>query len=315
MIFTNCARIPLMKPKIVFMGSPDFAVPTLKALAEQYPVAGVITQPDRESGRGRVVTPPAVKSLALELGLPVVQPTRLRQPEAMELLRYWAPDLIIVAAFGQILRADVLDLPPHGCLNVHASLLPRWRGAAPIQAALLHGDPQTGVTIMRMDPGIDTGPALSQRGEPILDTDTAATLSERLAQLGANLLIETLPGYLSGGILPRSQDDRLATYAPMLKKEQGELDFTRPAVDLVRQVRAYNPWPGAFTAWQGQPLKIHRAHAAQLRDANPPGVHVLYEGLPAIAAGEGVLVLDELQLPGKKALTGKIFLQGARNWV
>ncbi|MBN2549944.1 MAG: methionyl-tRNA formyltransferase [Anaerolineales bacterium] len=304
-----------MKPKIIFMGSPDFAVPTLKALAGHYPVAGVITQPDRASGRGRALTPPPVKLLALELGLPVIQPARLRQPEAMEQLRHWAPDLIVVAAFGQILRSEVLDLPQYGCINVHASLLPRWRGAAPIQAALLHGDAETGITIMCMDPGVDTGPTLSQRAEPILDADTASSLSERLAQLGAELLIETLPGYLNGDIRPMVQDDCFATYAPMLKKEHGELDFTRPSVELARQVRAFNPWPGAFTTWQGQTLKIHRAHAVQLESAPPPGVHVIFKGLPAIAASDGLLVLDELQLPGKKALTGKIFLQGARNWV
>src|SRR5512139_2910075 len=180
-----------MTTRIVFMGSPDFSLPTLRALAEQYPIAGVVTQPDRPAGRGRTLTPPPVKQLAVELGLPIIQPRRLRQPEAMEQLLAWAPDLIVVAAFGQILRPEVLELPAHGCINVHASLLPRWRGAAPIQASLLHGDRETGVTIMVMDPGIDTGPIMAQRSLRIDPDDTAGSLSNRLSQLGADLLIDT----------------------------------------------------------------------------------------------------------------------------
>ncbi|HEY5902380.1 MAG TPA: methionyl-tRNA formyltransferase, partial [Anaerolineales bacterium] len=181
--------------RLVFMGSPDFALPTLRALSERYQVVGVVTQPDRPSGRGRGLTPPPVKTLALELGLPLIQPERLRLPDAMEALRTFAPDLIVVAAFGQILKPSVLDLPRYGCINVHASLLPRWRGAAPINAAILHGDHETGVTIMRMDPGLDTGPILSQAAIPIGPDETAGELYERLSMLGAELLIETLPGY------------------------------------------------------------------------------------------------------------------------
>jgi methionyl-tRNA formyltransferase len=303
-------------PRIVFMGSPDFAVPILSALAGRYPVVGVVTQPDRPAGRGQALTPPPVKRLTQELGLPIIQPSRLRQPEAQEQLRLWAPDIIVVAAFGQILRPDVLDLPPYGCLNVHASLLPRWRGAAPINAAILHGDAQIGATIMRMDPGVDTGPVLSQRAMPILPDDTASSLAERLSELGAALLLETLPAYLSGDLLPQPQDEALATYAPMLKKEDGELDFNRPAVELERQVRAMIPWPGTYTQWQGQLLKVHRAHAilASQAPAASPATRLIHAGLPAIYTASGLLVLDEVQPAGKKPMPGKVFLQGARNW-
>ena len=303
-----------MKPRIVFMGSPEFAVPTLQALARAYAVVGVITQPDRPAGRGQTLTPPPIKNLATQLGLPCIQPRRLREPAAMEQLRAWSPDVIVVAAFGQILRVEALDLPPHGCINVHASLLPRWRGAAPIQAAILHGDAQTGATIMRMDPGIDTGPMLSQRALAIHPDDTAATLGERLAKAGAELLIAVLPDYLSGALVPQVQDETLASYAPMLKKEDGLLDFSQPADSLARRVQAFNPWPGAYTLWQGQMLKIHRARAVENPAAAEPGSTRLYQGLPAFAAGQGLLVLEEVQPAGKKSMPGKAFLQGAKAW-
>jgi len=203
-------------PKIVFMGSPDFALFTLRALNDNYPIAGVVTQPDRAAGRGRELKPPPVKRLALELGIPVIQPEKLRLPEAMEQLHTWAPDLIVVAAFGQILRQDVLDLPPFGCINVHASLLPRWRGAAPINAAILHGDEETGITIMKMDAGLDTGPILSQRSVRIRPDETAGSLFETLSTLGADLLLDTLPGYLADEIEPCPQPEAGVTYAPML---------------------------------------------------------------------------------------------------
>jgi len=291
-----------MDTRIVFMGSPEFALPTLTALARNFNVVGVVTQPDRPAGRGRNLTPPPVKELAAELDLPVIQPARLSAPEAMRQLQLWAPELIVVAAFGQILRPAVLDLPKYGCINVHASLLPRWRGAAPIQAAILHGDETTGVTIMLMDPGVDTGSILSQRAVRILEDDTAGSLSTRLAVVGAELLTETLPRYLSGELQPQPQDERQATYAPMLKKAAGELDFNQPAEQLARQVRAFHPWPGAYMFWQGQRLKIHQAHAA-------PG------GLPAVGAVNGVLVLDKLQPAGKKPMPGDVFLRGARGWI
>ena len=190
----------------------------------------------------------------------VIQPEKLRAPEAINQLRLWNPDLIVVAAFGQILKPDVLALPLHGCVNVHASLLPRWRGAAPIQAAILAGDVETGVTIMDMDQGVDTGAIINQRVIKIERDDTSGSLSEKLSQLGADLLIETLPRYLLGELKSQSQDENRVTYAPMLKKEHGLLDFTKPVEELVRRVRAYNPWPGAYFEWNGGMLKIHRAH-------------------------------------------------------
>jgi methionyl-tRNA formyltransferase len=301
-----------MTIRIVFMGSPDFAVPTLQALADHYPVVGVVTQPDKPAGRGQVLTPPPVKQLALQLNIPVIQPQRLKEPEAMAQLNAWQPDMIVVAAFGQILRSAVLEMPRFGCINVHASLLPRWRGAAPIQAAILAGDAQTGITIMRMDAGVDTGDILAQRVDPILPTDTAETLTARLAALGGIFLVETLPHILSGNLLPQPQNADEATYASMLKKSDGELDFSQPVVDLERRVRAMSPWPGAYTIWQGQILKIHRAHVDSASAA--PGSLLRVGSLPAIAARDGVLALDEVQPAGKKPMPGEVFLRGARDW-
>jgi methionyl-tRNA formyltransferase len=315
-----------IQARIVFMGSPDFAVPALETLiasgggesawdgieSRPYDVIGVVTQPDRPAGRGRTLVPPAVKLAAQALGLPIIQPERLRTPEAMEQLRAWSPDVIVVAAFGQILRQEVLDLPKFGCINVHASLLPRWRGAAPIQAAILAGDAQTGITIMKMDVGVDTGSLLSQRSIPILPEDTAGSLFGKLSRLGAELLLETLPLYLRGEIQPQPQDDSQATYAPMLKKEDGLLDFNRPAEELARRVQAFNPWPGAFMLWQYVPLKILKAHV--FAGKAKIGERVIIQGLPAVAAQEGLLVLEEVQPAGKKPMPGKAFSAGARGW-
>lgn len=308
-----------MQPKTVFMGSPEFALPVLQALVEKYPVIGVVTQPDRPAGRGKVLTPPPVKILAEKYQLPVIQPHRLSQPDAFAQLAAWSPELIVVAAFGQILRAPVLDLPRFGCINVHASLLPRWRGAAPIQAAILHGDAETGVTIMRMDPGIDTGGMLSQQAITIQPGDTASSLSDRLAELGARLLVETLKAYLEGRVAPQEQAEEYATYAPMLKKEDGALDFQKLAIALERQVRAYDPWPGSFLDWKDQPIKVLRAHAVPdpRHDGGSqlaPGTKLRAGNLPAVKAGEGLLILDVLQPAGKKSQTGVEFLNGARDW-
>lgn len=296
------------------MGSPKFAVPTLQNLVQEQNVVGVVTQPDRPAGRGQALTPPPVKILAQELGLPFIQPLKLRQPEAMERLRDWAPDLIIVAAFGQILRKEILGLPKYGCVNVHASLLPRWRGAAPISAALLHGDAQTGVTIMLMDAGVDTGPILSQRSVAIQPDDTTIRLSQRLAEVGAHLLNETLPGYLNGEIQPHPQDDTLATYAAMLKKEDGALEFTQTAVALERRVRAFQPWPGTFMEWSGGPLKILTASTVETSVGMTPGKRLVYNGFPALQTAQGLFVLIEVQPAGKKPMSGKAFLQGVKNW-
>jgi methionyl-tRNA formyltransferase len=307
-----------MSTRIIFMGSPDFALPTLRALADHYPVVGVVTQPDKPSGRGRKLTPPAVKVLAAELGLPVIQPNSLRDTEAVAQLLTWEPDLIVVAAFGQILRLEVLDLPPYGSINVHASLLPRWRGAAPIQAAILHGEQETGVTIMKMDPGVDTGPLLSRRAISIPPEATAGSLTPELARVGAELLIETLPSYLNGELEPTPQVGE-ATYAPMFKKGDAELDFGRSAEELERSVRAFNPWPGAFLTWGGGRLKIHQARisAQDLRSAAEsfkPGHLTIFDEHPAIVTSDGLLILEEVQPAGKKPMPGNVFLRGAKNW-
>lgn len=302
-----------MSLRVVFMGSPDFALPSLRRLAEHYDVVGVVTQPDRAAGRGREMKQPPVKQLAAELGLPVIQPERMREPGVWETLQSWQPDLIVVTAFGQILRQNVLDLPRYGCVNVHASLLPRWRGAAPIQAALLNGDAETGNTIMRLDAGVDTGPMLAQERMAILAEDNAATLSERLAEAGADLLVCTLPDYLAGKITPQPQPAEGASYASMLKKEDGLLDFTLPAGQLLCRVRAFNPWPGAFFSWQGAPMKVLRA-SVLAGDAAAPGRFAIKHNYPAVGTPDGWLVLEEVQPAGKKAMSGDVFLRGARQW-
>lgn len=302
-----------MDYRVVFMGSPEFALPTLDALAKNYRVVGVVTQPDRPAGRGKNLKPPPIKTLANMLGIEVIQPERLRETVALDKLASWRPDVIVVAAFGQILRANVLSLPEYGCINVHASLLPRWRGAAPIQAAILAGDSATGVTIMKMDAGIDTGAILSQEQIAINPRDTAGVLSDNLAMTGARLLLQTLPGYLNGEIQAVSQDENLATYARMLKKEDGELKFDQSAVQLERLVRAFQPWPGAFFNVQGEMLKVLQARTVNNHalDVHQRGV---VDGLPAVGTAEGTLVLMRVQPAGKKPMPGDVFLRGARGW-
>lgn len=303
-----------MSHRVVFMGSPDFALPGLRALASRYQIVGVVTQPDRASGRGRALKPPPVKTLALELGLPLVQPEKLRQPEAVQQLRAWNPDLIVVAAFGQILKPEVLDLPRFGCLNVHASLLPRWRGAAPINAAILAGDEETGVTIMKMDAGLDTGGILAQRAFRLSPDVTAGAAFDALSALGADLLLESLPDYLAGKLTPVPQPEDGVTYAPMLKKEDGRLDFARPADELERRVRAMNPWPGAWFEWDGNLLKVARAKTLGGEKGRASGIRLVVEGRPAVTCADGALVLEEVQPAGKRPMSGRAFLAGARGW-
>lgn len=303
-----------MSHRVVFMGSPDFALPGLRALASRYQIVGVVTQPDRASGRGRALKPPPVKTLALELGLPLVQPEKLRQPEAVQQLRAWNPDLIVVAAFGQILKPEVLDLPRFGCLNVHASLLPRWRGAAPINAAILAGDEETGITIMKMDAGLDTGGILAQRAFRLSPDVTAGAAFDALSALGADLLLESLPDYLAGKLTPVPQPEDGVTYAPMLKKEDGRLDFARPADELERRVRAMNPWPGAWFEWDANLLKVARAKTLGGEKGRASGIRLVVEGRPAVTCADGALVLEEVQPAGKRPMSGRAFLAGARGW-
>ena len=294
---------------IVFMGTPDFAVPVLRALIEQHRVLSVITQPDRPAGRKRQLQQSPVKQVALEHGIPVFQPEKIRRPEAIEELKQWQPDVYVVAAFGQILPQTVLDIPPHGSLNVHASLLPRWRGAAPIQAAIRTGDKETGITIMKMDAGLDTGPILTQRALRIMPDETGQSLHDRLAAIGADLLVATLPGYLDGTIKPQPQNDSRATYAPTLKKEEGQIDWTQDAAAIERQIRAYTPWPGTFTTWQDKQLKILSA-ATGSGSAQPGTVTATENGEVAIGTGDGLLYPHQVQLAGRSATTIAEFVNG-----
>ncbi len=302
-----------MTPRIVFLGTPDFAVPSLQKLAENFQVVGVVTQPDRPAGRGREQFPPPVKKTAQELDLDVFQTQDVNSLPSLNVIRGWEPDLICVAAFGQILHQELLNLPGAGCLNVHASLLPRWRGASPINAAILAGDTISGVTIMKMGPGLDDGPIIAQQSLEISPEETAGALSDHLAELGGELLVETIPPYLEGKLQPQPQDSSQATYAGLLTKKDGELDFQRDAEDLARKVRAFFPWPGTYTSWQGSRLLIHKARPANVTSPGA-GVFTVYEGLPAIGTGSGLLVLDELQLAGKSKLPGRDFLNGIPAW-
>ncbi|HDQ70474.1 MAG TPA: methionyl-tRNA formyltransferase [Chloroflexi bacterium] len=305
--------------RVIFMGTPDFAVPTLEALVDAsfVDVVGVVTQPDRPAGRSQRLTPSDVKKEALKHDLPLAQPASLRTPEALAQLEAWQPDVIVVAAFGQLLPPDVLDLPSHGCVNVHASLLPRWRGAAPAPAAIIAGDEVTGITIMQMDPGLDTGPILAQKEVTIRADDTWETLEERLAKAGAQLLIETLPNYVAGKIVPQAQDEETATFADRIQKSEGEIDWSRPAVELARKIRAYTPWPGAYTTLHGKRFKILRATPLpKWRGEGPPGtVCALGDGTVVVVTGQGALHLEEVQLAGKRRMDIEDFLCGQRDCI
>ena len=302
--------------QVVFMGTPQYAIPSLEALYAHHQVVLVVTQPDRRRGRGRRVSLSPVKTFALEHGLPIWQPRTLEGIEALERLRAARADVYVTAAIGLILPAAVLALAPHGCVNVHASLLPRWRGAAPILAAILHGDAETGVTLMRTDEGLDTGPILAQARCPIHPHDTTAALTERLAHLGADLLVETLPRLLSGEIAPQPQPEEGVTCAPRLTKEDGRIDWHQPAAYIERQVRAFTPWPGTFTTYHGQTLKVTRAQALpEWTGTDAPGqVVTLADKRVAVAAGEGALVLYEIQLAGKNPMPPDAFCCGYQDF-
>lgn len=303
--------------RIVFMGTPEFAATILEGLVAHHHVVAAVTQPDQRGGRGRkALLPPPVKVTAMAHGVPVMQPRSLRRESAVAVLRELRPDVIVVAAFGQILRPAVLALPPHGCLNVHASLLPRHRGAAPVAAAILVGDAETGVTIMLMDEGVDTGAILAQRAVRIAPTDTTGTLTARLAVMGRDLLLETLPRWLAGEIAPQPQDEARATYAPPLAREDGCIDWRRPAVEIARMVRAFDPWPGAYTMMGGNVLKIIQARSLPgWRGEAVPGTVVrVPEGL-AVATGEGALLLESVQPAGKRPMTCRAYACGQRNLV
>lgn len=305
-----------MSAKIVFMGTPEYAVPSLKALNARYQVVLVITQPDQKQGRGQRVSMSPVKETALALGLEVWQPVSLRTQAAVRRLSELAPDLYVTAAIGHILTPAILAIPRYGCINVHASLLPRWRGAAPINAAILHGDTETGVTLMKTDPGLDSGPILAQARCPIAADDTAESLTRRLAQLGADLLIETLPRWLAGEIVPQPQPEEGVTYCRRLEKQDGEIDWQQPAVYIERMVRAYMPWPGTYTWYRGQRLNILRAGLLDAPDsAERPGTVLTAGGQVAVQTGEGLLALYMLQLAGKRPLPIDAFCRGQRDLI
>jgi methionyl-tRNA formyltransferase len=298
--------------RTVFMGTPEFALPTLEGLLTAgLDLVGVYTQPDRPSGRGKQLTPPPVKQLAMTRGIPVFQPVKLRLPEVVAELRALAPDLIVVVAFGQILPKSVLDIPRYGCINVHASLLPKYRGAAPINQAIIDGATETGITTMFMDVGLDTGDMLVKRTTPIGPLETAGELHDRLAALGRDAMLATLDRLCAGTLTREQQDDALSCYAPMLKKEQGRIDWTRPATDLHNQVRGLDPWPGAYTLLAGEPLKLARTRPAHEAHTVAPGTVLGADAAGVrIACGAGVLSVGELQLPGRKRLPAADFLRG-----
>ena len=299
--------------RVVFMGTPEFAVPSLKALLDAgYGVVGVFTQPDRPVGRGHKLAACPVKKLAVERGVPVYQFERLRNEEGLACLRSLAPDIVVTAAFGQILSQALLDVPKMGTVNVHASLLPAYRGAAPINWCILNGETRTGVTTMLTDAGVDTGAMLLRRETDIGEVETAAELSARLSQLGAELLIETLKGYIAGEIAPTPQDERLASRQPMLKKEMGLIDWTRSAKEIACQARGLDPWPSAYTDYAGGTLKIYRARPA-VGEGEPGTVlrSSAKEGL-FVACGEGALEVLEMQAPGGKRMSARAYLAGKK---
>lgn len=299
--------------RIVFMGTPDFAVPSLRALAEAgHEIAGVFTQPDKPKNRGMKLQPPPVKALALALGLSVYQPARLRDGEAAAILRELRPDLIAVAAYGKILPVDILELPPLGCVNVHSSLLPRYRGAAPINWAILNGEDETGVTIMYMAEGMDTGDILAQAKTPIDINENAAQLFDRLADMGAKLLVETVAALGAGAMKPMAQDDALATYAPMLSRELSPLDWENGARRLHDQVRGLYPWPAATAILDGVRCKILGTALTGERSGRAPGTVLQGDkkGLKIACGDGGVLEVLELQPDGKKAMAASAFLLG-----
>ena len=298
--------------RTIFFGSPDFAVPCLEALHDISDIAVVISQPDRPAGRGLAMRPPAVKKRALELGLEVWQPKKVRTAEFAEKLRALEADVAVVVAYGRILPRGVLDAPRTGCVNVHASLLPRWRGAAPIQWSIAHGDEETGVTLMQVDEGMDSGAILATVSTPITPEDDAATLSDRLSKMGADLLREQLARYVAGDLTPQPQDEGAVTMAPLLKKEHGRIDWNTSAQAVHNQIRGMNPWPGAHTVLGDRRIKVHRAVASTLdpEGAAPGEVIALDPEAILVACTEGTLEIQELQESGRKRVDARAFATG-----
>ena len=296
--------------RLVFLGTPEFAVPSLESLAAAgHRLLAVLTQPDRPRGRGRQTAFSPVKQAALRLGLPVYQPERVRRPDAVEYLRGIAPEAMVVVGYGQIIPQSVIDIPPHGIVNVHGSLLPAYRGAAPIQWAVANGETRTGVTTMRIDAGLDTGDVLLKAETEIGPEETAVELGARLAVMGAALLVRTLEGLARGAVTPERQDPSRATLAPILKKEDGLIDWTRPAHAIHNRVRGFQPWPGAYTSFRGQTLNVWRSRVQE--GAGPAG-RLASVRPPSVWCGAGRLELLEVQLEGRKRVAGSDFANGQR---
>ncbi len=303
--------------RVVFMGTPAFAIPALDTLADAgHDIVGVYTQPDRRSGRGRRITEPPVKQAAIERGLPVFQPASLRRDEvARRDIASLEPDLIVVAAYGLFLPAETLTVPPLGALNIHPSMLPKHRGPSPVATAILEGDTATGVTVMRLDEGMDSGPIVAQMETDIGDEETAEELTSRLFDMGAKLLADTIPLWQAGEIASKPQRESEATITRLLKREDGAIDWAGPADYIARQVRAYHPWPGTFTHWNGKQLKIHEASAVAVDGTGKPGTVVEVPEGVAVVAGEGALLLLRVQMEGRQATSITDFVRGYREFV
>ena len=298
--------------RLVFMGTPDFASASLEALLRSNDsVVGIVTQPDRPKGRGQTLTPSPVKLLAQQVQIPLLQPLKMKDPEFLHALAGWKPDMIAVAAFGRILPPVILTLPPLGCINVHGSLLPKYRGAAPIQWAIINGETETGITTMLMDEGMDTGAILLQEAIPITTHETSGTLAPQLAELGGKLLVETIARLKAGTLVPQPQDTSRATLAPLLKKEDGAIDWTLPAMALANRVRGLSPWPGAYTTVGSDSWRIWRALALPGPVTTPPGVIVaITREAIHVATGDGVLAVMELQPANNRRMAVSQYLAG-----
>ncbi len=297
--------------RVVFMGTPDFAVPTLEALIENHEVVGVVTQPDKRKGRGKAMAFSPVKEKALEHEIPVYQPVKVREEAFIEILRGLNPEVIVVAAFGQILSKEILDMPKYGCVNIHASLLPKYRGAAPINWAIINGEKETGVTIMQMNEGVDTGDMLSHVVVPIAPKETAESLFDKLAKAGAELIVETLPKLEAGEIIPVPQDESQSSHVKMMNKSLGKIDWNQDAVVIERLVRGLNSWPSAYTYYQGKSVKLWDCDVVEAAAKAVPGTIIaVAKDSFDVATGNGALRVLELQLEGKKRMDTKSFLLG-----
>lgn len=298
---------------IIFMGTPDFALPSLEALYQhQYNIQAVVTQPDRPIGRKKELHPTPVKQWAVEHGIRVLQPEKLSQSKELEEIIQLKPDLIITAAFGQFLPQSILDAPRYGCLNVHGSLLPKYRGGAPIQYAIMNGDKETGITIMEMVKKMDAGDIITQSAIPITKTDDAGTIFDKLSQLGAQLLVETIPQYVAGQLTPQPQDESKATYSPNITREQEKINWQNSASEIDCLIRALHPWPIAYTLWQGKRLKVWQARVVDETTTETPGTIIKTDGTLYVACGQQtVLELMTVQLAGKGKQESRLFLTGA----